>query len=235
MTNSVGDASVLIATNDTVTFSGAGYQTVEIEIDGTSSEMSILIPPALDPNEIFTAAIWMDTDYDLDWHMFGPGNRTQYPTQEGVVNWAWIDKSLEAPYAMWHDYSTSGLLGIEVTTISKLNVSATYDFMLYLWSRVGGGDTTATWPTVEASVFIFGGSNTGIGSYTYTPVPPTPPAGFEYVYFSPFSLRPTGSGSLEIVDYTNPFDPAVSEADINANNQLFYPCDYPTYCPYPLP
>jgi len=231
--SSLGVANVLIATNDTVTFSGAGYQSVSLVIYGSDTEMVILVPPTLSPTELFTCGLWLDTTSDLDWHMFGPGNRTQYPTDEGVVNWAWVDKSLESPYATWQD--ESGVVGIEVTQIAKLNYSAPYDFMLFLWSRVGGDDPTVSWASVQASIFIYGGSATGIGSYSWHAVAPTPPAGTDYGYWSPFTLQPNGQGGLTVIQKSNPFDPPISISDIDANTQLYYACEYPDYCPYPMP
>jgi len=236
VTDSTGSASLLVAQNDTVSFSGTGYQTVTVEIYGSDTEIAFLIPPSLSPTELFTGILWLDDDYSVDWHMFGPGNRTQYPTQEGVVNWAWVDKSEEAPYAHYYDYSNPNVAGCEIIRIAQLNYSAPYDFTMYLWSRVGGGDPTATWPKVQARIYIFGGSLTGIGSYTWSPLPvPTPPAGSEYVFYAPFTLQPSGTGKLNVIAKSNPYDPAVTDDTINNNSQVYYPCEYPTYCPYPLP
>jgi len=83
----------------------------------------------------------------------GPGNRTQYPTFEGVVDWAWIDKNAELPFAGWTDVS-SNLWGGEVIQINKLNMSAPYDFMLFLWSRISGGDNSVTWGNTSPSLFV---------------------------------------------------------------------------------
>jgi len=227
--------SILIATNDTLTISGFGYQTVTVVIYGADTTLTFLVPPTLGPNEVVTAALWDNTfGADLDWHMVGPGNRTQYPTDEGAVDWQYVDKALELPFATWHDYSSS-LWGGEVIDIKQLNTSAEYDFFLFLWSRITGGDDSVTWANTDPSVFVFGGSATGLGAHAYYGLPPNPPTGFEYGFWSPFSFLPTGSGSLQVVDDLSPWDPAISESDIQSNAKLFYPCAYPTYCPYRLP
>jgi len=166
--------------------------------------------------------------------MMGPGNRTQYPTFEGVVDWAWIDKTLESPYAGWTDVS-SNVWGGEVIQINKLNMTAPYDFMLFLWSRISGGDNSVTWGNTSPSLFVFGGASTGLGYYVAYSGQPVPPAGFDYGYWSPFTFAPMAGGFLEIVEHSNPYDPAISLADEASGAQLFYPCQYATYCPYALP
>jgi hypothetical protein len=207
-----------------------------MEFFGVGSHVIFLLPPVLAPNEVVVAALWDGSQgADLDLHMMGPGNRTQYPTDEGVVDWAWLDKKAELPYASWTDISNPSVWSGEVIDIAKLNYSSPYDFMLFLWSRITGGDDSVTWGNTSPAMFLYGGSATGLGYAAWYSGQPTPPPGFDYGYWSPFSLQPDGSGHLRIVDDSSPYDPAISLADIAANNQLYYPCEYPTYCPYPLP
>jgi hypothetical protein len=111
-----------------------------------------------------------------------------------------------------------------------------YDFMLFLWSRISGGDSSVTWQNTHPAMFVFGGSASGVGSAAYYASEPTPPAGFEYGFWSPFSLQPTSTGFGIVDDNTvSAWEPAISIANISANADVWYPCSYPTYCPYHLP
>jgi len=222
-----------VAINDTVTFSGAGYQTVEVTITGDSKTISFFVPPVLTANEVLIALLWDDYTADLDLHMFGPGDLVYYSSPEGVVNWEYTDKNLSWPYAQWKDYSGS-TVGLEVTTIYQLNYSAIYEFVGYLWSRVDGGDPTYNWNNVSASMLVFGGSATGLSGLYFHADAPNPPAGFDYGFWSPFSFRPDGTGNLDVIEDTTPFDPPISIASIDRGDQQQISCSY-AYCPYRLP
>jgi len=234
MSSGSGLASLQVAINDTLTFSGAGYQTVSVVVYGTSTDISFIIPPTLSSNEVFVAIIWDDFTADVDLHMFGPGDLVYYSSPEGVVNWEYTDKNLSYPFAQWQDY-TSSVVGLEVTRIYQLNFSAIYEFVGYLWSRVDGGDDSYSWNNIDASMLVFGGSATGLSTGLFFEAnAPTPPAGFDYGFWSPFSFRPDGTGNLDIVEDVTPFDPPISIASIDAGSQQFISCSY-AYCPYRLP
>jgi len=213
-----------------VTISGSGYHTVTITIASGTTSQRLLIPPVLNSGDVFVAALWADPDYDFDLHMFGPGNSTFYPGDYGAVNWKWEDKSEESPYAEWDEVSGSGV-GAEVIYITRMNTTAIYDFMMFNWWRVGQNDPESTFQAVSAELFLYGGSATGIGSYAFMAIPPTPPSGTDWVYYSPFRLNPTGTGhTVEVKTNSVAFNPAVSLSDIDATN-VAYPCSY-SYCPY---
>ena len=185
---------------------------------GLGSSITFLMPPVLTPNEVYVALLWDNNNQaDLDLHMLSVGNATIFGSSfPGAVDWQYPDKTEAAPFASWTEISSSIYSG-EVVHISQLNFKVPYDFVAFLYSRINGGDNSITWGNTHPSMYLYGGSATGLGYAAWYTGQPNAPAGFDYGYWSPFYLEPNASGtSLDIIDDLTPFDPPISNANITA-------------------
>jgi len=197
--------------------------------------MFVLLPPALLPGELLVAALWDSQGiYDLDLNLLGPGNATEYPGQFGVLNWEWSEKAAQLPYGDW--FSTdlvANQLTVEYITLNQLDVTQIYDFVLFDWSRVGGGDPTASFKGVGATLFLIGGSSTQINSWAWVANPIGVPSTQSAIWWAPFRLLPaSGKLSVTVNPNSNAYDPLVDNSAIDSGASLTYPCSY-SYCPFP--
>jgi len=224
----------LSITSPNITVSGVGYETATYTISSTTTTYTLLVARSLGSGELKVAALWTDgSTYDLDLNLFGPGNTTLYDaTTAGVVNWEYLDKTAGLPFGRWTDRSNG--FGCETIEISQLSGPDNYEFMLFDWSLVGGADPTAQFKNIQAFVYVWGGSSTGIPNSVFAAIPPTPPTGFVYGFWQPFIVQSTGANTSHLLRVVNSFDPAISQSAIAAASPLFYSCSY-SYCPYSIP